>query len=396
MRDIIRAAALLFGLLAAAFSLLAALLLALAAALSGDALRLMNLTLLVSMLTLGVGLGLPLAAAARRSMQQRASPALRLPPAWWLGLIFLGLLLLGQLILTTPLASAGIPALHVAASLMPPLLVVAAIAPPLQRAGAGLTRRSLATQFSYGGLVSISLALFLELALITIVFILAGAGVALLPGGAESVERLAAELQARMATGDLMGLASALLSPGLVLGLGLLVAAAVPLIEELIKSLGVPFDAVVQGRLTRAQAFAFGVMAGVGFSFAEALVYGAQQLPHNWVQGVALRALTAVIHAAATGLFALGWYEVAAGRALRFFPYAAGGVAIHALWNGLSGLLLVTGLATLNSRPGMMIAGDAGMPLAVALLASTWLAALAVLVVATRRLSASREASHAG
>ncbi|HNS03476.1 MAG TPA: hypothetical protein PKM78_13975 [Anaerolineae bacterium] len=396
MRDIIRAAALLFGLLAAAFSLLAALLLALAAALSGDALRLMNLTLLVSMLTLGVGLGLPLAAAARRSMQQRASPALRLPPAWWLGLIFLGLLLLGQLILTTPLASAGIPALHVAASLMPPLLVVAAIAPPLQRAGAGLTRRSLATQFSYGGLVSISLALFLELALITIVFILAGAGVALLPGGAESVERLAAELQARMATGDLMGLASALLSPGLVLGLGLLVAAAVPLIEELIKSLGVPFDAVVQGRLTRAQAFAFGVMAGVGFSFAEALVYGAQQLPHNWVQGVALRALTAVIHAAATGLFALGWYEVAAGRALRFFPYAAGGVAIHALWNGLSGLLLVTGLATLNSRPGMMIAGDAGMPLAVALLASTWLAALAVLIVATRRLSASREASHAG
>lgn len=396
MRDIIRAAALLFGLLAAAFSLLAALLLALATALSGDALRLMNLTLLVSMLTLGVGLGLPLAAAARRSMQQRASPALRLPPAWWLGLIFLGLLLLGQLILATPLASAGIPALHVAASLMPPLLVVAAIAPPLQRAGAGLTRRSLATQFSYGGLVSISLALFLELALITIVFILAGAGVALLPGGAESVERLAAELQARMATGDLMGLASALLSPGLVLGLGLLVAAAVPLIEELIKSLGVPFDAVVQGRLTRAQAFAFGVMAGVGFSFAEALVYGAQQLPHNWVQGVALRALTAVIHAAATGLFTLGWYEVAAGRAMRFFPYAAGGVAIHALWNGLSGLLLVTGLATLNSQPETMLAGGAGISLAVILLASTWLAALAVLIVATRRLSASREASHAG
>lgn len=396
MRDIIRAAALLFGLLAAAFSLLAALLLALAAALSGDALRLMNLTLLVSMLTLGVGLGLPLAAAARRSMQQRASPALRLPPAWWLGLSFLGLLLLGQLILATPLASAGIPALHVAASLMPPLLVVAAIAPPLQRAGAGLTRRSLATQFSYGGLVSISLALFLELALITIVFILAGAGVALLPGGAESVERLAAELQARMATGDLMGLASALLSPGLVLGLGLLVAAAVPLIEELIKSLGVPFDAVVQGRLTRAQAFAFGVMAGVGFSFAEALVYGAQQLPHNWVQGVALRALTAVIHAAATGLFTLGWYEVAAGRAMRFFPYAAGGVAIHALWNGLSGLLLVTGLATLNSQPETMLAGGAGISLAVILLASTWLAALAVLIVATRRLSASREASHAG
>ena len=74
------------------------------------------------------------------------------------------------------------------------------------------------------------------------------------------------------------------------LGLGLLVAGVVPLAEELIKSLGVPFNAAVQGRLTRAQAFAFGVMAGAGFSFAEALVYGAQQLPHNWAQGVGLRA----------------------------------------------------------------------------------------------------------
>ena len=79
MRDIIRVSALLFGLLAAMFSLLAALLLALAMALGDHAPRLMNLTLLVSLLALGVGLGLPLAAAARRSLQQRASPALRLP-----------------------------------------------------------------------------------------------------------------------------------------------------------------------------------------------------------------------------------------------------------------------------------------------------------------------------
>ncbi len=396
MRDIIRASALLFGLLAAVFSLLAALLLALAAAQSGDAPRLMNLTLLVSLLALGVGLGLPLAAAAGRSLQQRASPALRLPPAWWLGLIFLGLLVLGQLMLSTPVALAVIPPLHVAASLLPPLLIVAAIAPPLQRAGAGLTRRSLATQFSYGGLVSIFLALSLEIALVTAAFVLAGASVAFLPGGLVSVERLAAELQEMMAVGDLAGMLHALLSPGLVLGLGLLVAAVVPLTEELIKSLGAPFNAAVQGRLTRAQAFAFGVMAGVGFSFAEALVYGAQQLPHNWAQGVALRALTAVIHAAATGLFALGWYEVAVGRPARFFPYAAGGVAIHALWNGFSGLAVVAGLAAMDGQPGLMTAASAGAALAMPLLGLTWLAALAVLIGFTRRLGASREAPHAG
>jgi len=396
MRDIIRVSALLFGLLAAMFSLLAALLLALAMALGDHAPRLMNLTLLVSLLALGVGLGLPLAAAARRSLQQRASPALRLPPAWWLGLIFCGLLLLGQLMLGTPLALAAIPPLHVAASLLPPLLIVAAIAPPLQRAGAGLTRRSLAVQFSYGGLAGIFLALALEIALVTAALILAGAGLALLPGGLESVERLAAELQGKVAVGDVAGMLHWLLSPGLVLGLGLLVAGVVPLAEELIKSLGVPFNAAVQGRLTRAQAFAFGVMAGAGFSFAEALVYGAQQLPHNWAQGVALRALTAVIHAAATGLFALGWYEVAVGRPARFFPYAAGGVAIHAFWNGFSGLAVVAGLAAMDGRSGLMTAASAGAALAMPLLGITWLTALAVLILFPRRLGASREAPHAG
>lgn len=393
MRDFIRVSALLFGLLATVLSLLAA-----AAGLvlvlpDGD-LLLVSLTLIASLVAVGVGLGAPLAWAALRSWQRRPSPALHLPPAWWLGLSFIGLLLLGQLVMGTRLNLLLIPPLHVAVSLLPPLLVIAAVAPPLQRAGAGLTRRTLASQFSFGGLAGALLAILAESALAMGVFLLAGAGAALLPGGLDNIERLAAELQSGVWMGDPMALLGRLLSPGFVLGLGLLVAVAIPLLEEFIKSLGAPISGLMQGRLTRGQAFAAGVIAGAGFSFLEALFYAAQQLPHTWAIGVVVRALTVVIHSAATGLFALGWYEVAAGRPARFFPYAAGGVAIHAVWNGLGGLLILAGLTAAGGEPAMQTLGGVGSLLGIGLLALTWLAALAVLVRFTRRLSAARDAGH--
>jgi hypothetical protein len=387
---------LVFGLLAAAFSLLAAMAFGLAVALGGGAPLLMSLTLIASLVAMGVGLGVPLAWAAVRSWQQRASPALRLPPAWWLGLIFVGLLVLGQLALDTPLNAILIPPLHVAVSLLPPLLIVAAITPALQRRAAGLTRRNLVTQFSYGGLAGVLLAILVEIGVVLGVLVAAGVLVGLAPGSQDNLLRLAEELQVEALYGDPMAVLRALMSPGIVLGLGLLVAAVIPLIEEFIKSLGAPINGVVQGRLTRAQAFAFGVIAGVGFSFVEALFYAAQQLPHSWATGVVLRSLTAVIHGAATGLFALGWYEVAAGRPARFLPYAAGGIAIHAVWNGLSGLTVVAGLATMDGSQAIMAAGGIGAIIAVGLMAATWLAALAVLVVYTRRLGAPKDAAHAG
>ncbi len=401
MRNALRGAALAYGVLATLFSLLAVLAVAVAASISlwddaaGGVPLVVSLTIVVSMVAVGAGLGAPLAVAAWRSMQRRASPALRLPPAWWLALIFIGLLLLGQLSLGTRLNALLIPPLHVAVSLLPPLLIVAAITSPLQRGGAGLTRRNLVAQFSYGGLVGTALAILVEMGVFLGVLVSAGILVGLAPGAQDNLLRLAEDLQAEALYGDPLRLLRSLMSPGVVLGLGLLVAGAVPLIEEFIKSLGAPINGVVQGRLTRAQAFAFGVMAGVGFSFVEALFYAAQQLPHGWATGVVLRGLTAVIHGAATGLFALGWYEAASGRPARFLLYAAGGIAIHALWNGLSGLTLVAGLASMDGSQAMMAAGGMGALLATGLMAVTWLAALAVLIVYTRRLSVAQDAPHA-
>jgi hypothetical protein len=387
MRNAIQGAALVFGLLAAALGLLAAPALAVLAV-AGGAPPLAMITVIVSAAAVGLGLGAPLALAAWRSQQRQASPALRLAPLWWLGLIFLGLLAVGQLALGTRLNSFILPPVHVAASLMPPLMVAAAVVSPLQRAGADLTRRHLVTQLAYGGLVATALAIALELAAALAVLVLAGAGVALLPGGPDTIQRLAADLQWAAQRGDPVGLLRSLASPGLVLGVGLLVAVVVPLLEETIKGLGAGCNRLVLGRLSRSQAFAFGVMAGVGFSFTEGLLYAAQQLPHGWAAGVALRSLTAVIHGAATGLFALGLYEVVAGRPARFFPYAAGGVGLHALWNGLSGLAALAGLSALEGGMAAQIAGGVAALFAAGLLGATWLGAVAVLVYYTQRLSA--------
>jgi hypothetical protein len=401
VRNTIRGAALVYGLLAALFSLLAALLLGVLAVIGDGMPPLMNVTVLVSLVSLGVGLGASLAAAAWASFQQRASPPLALPPAWWLGLLFVGLLVLGQLLLTTRLAVLLLPPIHVAASLLPPLLIVAAITRTMQSAGAHLTRRNLITQFAFGGLVGTLAAILLELGVILFAMAGAGAAVALLPGGVDSIEQLARQLQSAALLADPVRLLQSLLSPGLVLGLGLLVALAIPLLEETVKSLGAWINGVVQGRLTRSQAFTFGVIAGVGFSFTEALFYGAQQLPHGWAGAVLLRGLTAVIHGAATGLFALGWYEVIAGRPARFFLYAAGGVGLHAVWNGLSGLAALAGLGALDTlNPAAQMASGAVAVLAAGLLAGIWLVALAVLIFQTRRLSAemgraSQGTSHA-
>ncbi|MFZ2360988.1 MAG: hypothetical protein WA040_16715 [Anaerolineae bacterium] len=396
MRDTLRGAALVYGLLVAVFSLLAALLLAILAVLGDGALRLAPLTILVSVAALGVGLGLPLAAAAWRSWQRRPSPALRLPPAWWLVLIFLGVLALGQLLLGVPVNVVLLPPLHVIASVLPPLLLIAAITPAMQRAGAGLTRRNLVVQFAYGGLVATFLAIMLEIAAFVGVFVWVFLGLGLLPESRADLARLTAVLQTGAASPDPLQMLRALLSPAVALGLGLLVAAAIPLLEEAIKSLGAWINGIVQGRLTRAQAFTFGVIAGVGFSFTEALFYTAQLLPHGWAGGVVLRGLTAVIHGASTGLFALGWYEVMARRPARFWLYAAGGVAIHGVWNGLSGLVALAGLVGLDGSVALQTASGLGVTVLVGLLALTWLAALGVLIYQTRRLSAELARSGEG
>jgi len=294
---------------------------------------------------------------------------------------------LGTLALHAQAASAVLlPPLHIIASAMPPLILAAAILPALQKGGAGLTRRSFVALFAYGGLFATSVSIALEaLAALAAMGMAAGA-VAALPGGQEALQRLSMALQSPAMLSDPERLLDVFVSPALVLGVGLLVAVVTPLIEETIKSLGVWIEANTAGRLLRSQAFAFGIIAGIGFSFVEALFYGSMGLPQAWVNSVLLRGATTVIHATATGLVALGWYEVWRGQPGRFVPYAAAGIGLHMVWNGLAGLSAVAGLRLFGESAGAQALDMGVAVMAVGLLGITLLLAIAVLAALTLRL----------
>lgn len=391
MRSAIRGGAAVAGVVGVLFGLLGGLVMGALSLTSQGAPPVIGATMALSMVAAGAGLGGVLAVTAWASRTQRPSKLARLPRAGWLLLAFVVLLGVGRITLLTPLAVLLLPPIHVAVSLLPPLIVAALLLPTFQQAGAGFTRRSVATQFAYGGLVAAGLSIVLEGVVLVVVMVIALIGLGMLPGGTANLEKLALLLQSPAAVNDPMSVLRTFVTPTVILGGGLLVAAALPLVEEVIKSLGAVLHGVTLGKLSRSQAFFFGVLAGLGFSFLEALFYASQNLPTDWAGPVLLRSLTAVIHAASTGLFALGWYEVAARRPARFWRYALGGWAIHGLWNGLSMAAALTGLRALNGNSSATLLSSAFSVLVVALLGALWIIALVVLVRQTRRLAAEAQ-----
>ena len=389
VRNVIRGGAITYGLLAAGFSALFALLLAVLAVAGGGNGNpaVMTATVIVSLVALGCGLGLPLAFTGWQSLQGRASRRLRLPPIWLLFLVFVGALGLGTLVLHARVASVVLlPPLHVIASTMPSLILAAAVVPSLQVGGAGLTRRNFIAMFAYGALFATAVAIMLESIAALAAIGMAVGIVVVLPGGQETLQKVSLILQSQAVMPDPERLLDAFVSPALILGVGLLVAVVTPVIEETVKSLGSWTEGRTLGRLARSQAFGFGVIAGIGFSFAEALFYGSAGLPQAWVSSVLLRGGTTVIHATATGLVALGWYEVWHGRARRFVLYAGAGIGLHAVWNGLAGLSAVAGLQLFGESAGAQALNAGVAALAVGLLAMTLLVAIAGLAALTLQL----------
>jgi RsiW-degrading membrane proteinase PrsW (M82 family) len=104
--------------------------------------------------------------------------------------------------------------------------------------------------------------------------------------------------------------------------------------EELIKVLGVV--AMAYRRPDQGQAFAWGIAAGAGFALAEGLLGGV--IPAGaWPEGVLLRVGASLLHATATGMVALGWFESAARRRVWAFPLAYfAAVGLHGWWNALA------------------------------------------------------------
>jgi RsiW-degrading membrane proteinase PrsW (M82 family) len=127
---------------------------------------------------------------------------------------------------------------------------------------------------------------------------------------------------------------------------------AVPLIEELLKPLGVW---LLLGRpLTGSQGFALGILGGAGFGLFENLTLGAT--PVDWTLTNTLRIGATALHMATGGL--VGWAIVRAKNERRYLQFLAtygASVFLHGLWNAMAIVYTRNSLATFTESASLRL-----------------------------------------
>jgi RsiW-degrading membrane proteinase PrsW (M82 family) len=156
------------------------------------------------------------------------------------------------------------------------------------------------------------------------------------------------EVQSGRASSDelVRSLGPYLLRPGILFGVLVFASLIVPLIEELIKPIGVW---LLFGRpMTAAAGLAAGAISGAGYAFFESLALTSNG--QDWALSVVSRSGTAVIHIFTASL--MGWALVLAWRERRYLrllgTYALA-VLIHGSWNALALLNAAGSLSDLQA-----------------------------------------------
>jgi hypothetical protein len=135
-------------------------------------------------------------------------------------------------------------------------------------------------------------------------------------------------------------------------------AGIVPLIEELLKPIGVWL--LAGARPSPAQGFAAGVLCGAGYALFESMTLASN--PQGWAGLVFARIGTGVIHVYTAGLtgwaISLAWRD---GRYLRLGAAYLTACLIHSLWNTLALLASFSQLAGPQvDEPGLALLQRAG------------------------------------
>ena len=198
---------------------------------------------------------------------------------------------------------------------------------------------------SFGLVITQPVTLLIEVALVLFGLIAGLTVFALQPGGLDQLERLSNRLTFAMGSPDaLLRIVEGFINHPLVLFAGVaLTAVVIPLLEELLKPLGLW---LLGGRcLTPAQGFQAGMLAGLIFALAESLGNLANPLGDQWSLVAAGRLGTGVLHITTSGL--VGWGLASAWGERRLWRLSGAfllAVLLHGGWN-LFGVLL--GLAEL-------------------------------------------------
>lgn len=308
--------------------------------------------------------GLPLAWHAWQNIRGR--PPFAWQTRWrWLpasGLLVVSMLVCGQLSVSLN----WLPALVLA--LLQPLIFVAAGAAVLTLASggwSGLSRFRAWGHLLSGAWLSILVSFAVEVLLVGAV------GLAVLIAFAVSSPdqlREFVETYRSVEDVDLALVIGWLLQPWVIILALALASIAIPLIEELLKPIGV--IALIGQRPAPMAAFLGGVMGGLGFAVTETLG-NLVALADPWVVLILARMGTLVMHSFTSGLVGWGWGQMAAGRPRRLAGAYAGAVAIHGLWNALAVAAAYIGLYfQRTSQPGnLLLAGALGIVMMFCLLA---------------------------
>ncbi len=264
-------------------------------------------------------------------------------PLWLLipiALLWIGSLLLGQwLIGQKGLISLLFPPLGIPAAALPVgMLILIAVADiplgPRWRAwgafGLGMTVAPFV-------LVLIELTLFAAIGAVLVLY--------LAVAHPEVLSALLEAVNSPIVSVDLLTehLAPYLLQPTVLIGSLFVVAGIVPVLEELIKPVGLWLFAA---RLeTPSQGFALGALSGAGYALVESLPI-ASEIDNTWGGVLFARFGTSLMHILSSGLVGWGFLKARQSHRKRYLLGGYGlAVTLHGTWNAIS-VLAVTGALT--------------------------------------------------
>ena len=292
-------------------------------------------------------------------------------PVRWLPLASLLLIVLLPLVLLAGnwvsvqgrIAWFGLPLLHILAVVIPIFWLL----------GVGLNGLSVGSRQRMWGVFGTGLALgpalimFLELALLAVFLGVAVLYISSQPSLADEMTNLIFRL--RYAASDQEALLRILqpyaTRPAVIASLFAYIALFVPLIEEMIKPIGVWF--LLRRKLAPVDGFAAGLLSGAGYALFENILLSSSD--SNWMSLVLARVGTGAVHMFTASL--VGWALVSAwsqGRYLRLGLSFALAVLIHSTWNGLT--LFTAGLGFIPEQGSLFVENSSRLiPLALGSLA---------------------------
>ena len=359
----------------------------------GGEIDLTGATVGASFAALGLGLGLPLAWQGLNSLRGLPSRLFRPRPARVLVAFFVVALILGQVVLAFDLLPAlTFPPFYILGAVLPPLFFLAfvgrSLAFPGRRLAGDARWREVVLQLASGAFLATFGAFGSEAVLGLLSMVIVFTLTALTPGGAAWFQELSAQLQDPRWFQNPENSYGLLLSPPVLITLGLAVLVIAPMVEELFKPLGVVI--MSYRRPGKARAFLWGLAGGAGFALAEGLFSGALSL-ESWSGTALLRVGAAAMHCLGGGLMGLGWhYLFATRRPWRLLGAYAASVGLHSLWNLAAFGMIVVSFSTVASATdevGLALGGLVTLALTALLLLLAFFAIFLIFHL-TRRLQA--------